>query len=116
MEISTREIPEEPATLHDGLKWSYPNPDDRRRKVRVEFCSEFRVASRDEWGDQEYYDIFNTFEDAMTEFYEQRRRVDAGEIDSAEIEVVLGWWDVEGLVDWDEIEIYHYGRREYLEA
>lgn len=113
--FESRELPVEPTELRDGLKWSYRSPEDGRRKVRVEFHSEFRVIGRDEWGDDVEYEIVETFEDALREFRDQQERVDSGELASVEIEVVLRWDDADGLVEWEEIEIYHYGLNEYRE-
>lgn len=113
--FESRELPVEPTELRDGLKWSYRSPDDGRRKVRVEFHSEFRVIGRDEFGDDVDYDIFETFEDALTEFRGSQQQVDLKAIASVEIECVLRWDDADGLVEWEEIEIYHYGLSEYRE-
>lgn len=110
-----RELPVEPTELRDGLKWSYRDPSDRRKKIRAEFHSEFRLITRDQWGDEVDYDIFGTFDDALRDFRDQIQQVDFGAIASVEIEVVLRWDDAEGLVEWEEIEIYHYGRREYAD-
>jgi len=111
--FESRELPVEPTELRDGLKWSYRDRHDRRRKVHVEFHSEFRVISRDEWGDDVDYEIFDTFDDALRYFRDQIEQVRGAEVVSVEIEVVLRWDDADGLVEWEEIEIYHYGERDY---
>ena len=101
-----RKFPEEPTVLKDGLKW---------KSIKSVFHSEFRIIARDEWGDDVVSEIVETFGEAFAEFESQKTDVDAGRFASTEIEVILRWDDSEGLVEWDEIEIYHYGLSNYQE-